>query len=100
MSDSGRQIGDCRHGNRRETCEECRGPAYRLKPLVWEKRTDFFVSYTVSGLLVVFANHWHSQKFSEGEMRECESFDHGKQLAEAWYRAKMLEALEEITPPP
>lgn len=66
---------------------------YTIKPLVWLDLDDESHASTVIGNLHVGNGHWWTHGFS---MADCDSNDHGKQLAWEWYVAKLGEALEPV----
>lgn len=76
-------------------------PAYRIKPLEWVKRGSAWrLSKTIFGTLEVISSAARCRFFWYTPDREweyeCDSIEGGKEKAEAWYRAKLLEALEEV----
>lgn len=84
------------------------GPLYRLRPLAWQLVRDdpeegvWWSAETVFGTVHVEQEpgrpaHWRycfDEYYDEGT-RHCESVEAGKAEAEAFYRARILPALEE-----
>ncbi len=74
---------------------------YRIKPLEWKSivRRGITVNCPVSdGWYTVYQTgdlfYWRWRYTSD---KKCNSIAHGKELAEAHYRARLLPALEEVT---
>lgn len=107
MRDSGRQIGDCKHGNIRETCRECvweyaqthrdTRPKYRIKRLEWENHNTLHVAYTSIGNFLVGKRGVDFCKNGIMESRDCTDLDDGKRVAQEWFEELMKEGLEVVT---
>jgi len=107
-SDSGRQIGDCKHGNTRETCRECewdrlermqaehvlsgKGPLYRIKRLTFTYAGGRVWCDTPVGRFYVEDRYVLARHSS----RLCTDLDDGKRVAQAWFEELMREGLEEV----
>jgi len=108
MRDSGRQIGDCKHGNIRETCRECvweyamthrdTRPRYRIKRLEWfdaDYPEGGVVAYTSLGYFYVFdGNVWTCRP--SRTIRKCTDLEDGKRVAQEWFDELMREGLEAV----
>ncbi len=78
-------------------------PTYRIKPLVWTHAVYTHSECESATTIVGYANIFHGGRNNSKVWletggschRQVDSLDHGKQLAEAWYRGKLLEALQE-----
>lgn len=101
MRDSGRQIGDCKHGNIRETCRECvweyamthrdTRPRYRIKRLEWKKGNNYASAETPFGR--IFAKKYIV--YLHAQFRDCANLEDGKRVAQEWFEELMREGLEQ-----
>lgn len=70
---------------------------YRIKPLVWREYAGGYIADTILGPLRVGRFSWgHAPAGPGGEWKDspCHSTRQGKTRAEAYYREKLLAALE------
>lgn len=72
---------------------------YRIRPLVWiERQPNNPAAQTILGAISIWrwgARWWWDFDGGAGATM-CNSLEHGKQLAEAFVLAKMMEFLEEF----
>lgn len=73
-------------------------PVYRIKPLAWVQSPIFTScsARSVFGPIVVMMVDDLYEWSCGPDSHSCDSIEGGKEKAEAWYRAKLLEALEEV----
>lgn len=81
-------------------------PVYRIKPLVWERfdrdgESWASTSTRILGNIRVYDGYWEycvDEYYDEGR-NDCTSIEDGIAKAEAWYRGRLMEALEEVSEP-
>lgn len=66
---------------------------YTIKPLEWRDTEVASHADTLFGRVWAGDTSWWKGSF---QMTFCESRDHGKELAWAWYKAKLGEALTRV----
>jgi hypothetical protein len=68
---------------------------YRIKPLEWEDRHGWQIASTVFGAILVTEQAIH---FEQQARRSEVAMDDKKRLAEAWYKERLLAALDLVEP--
>lgn len=77
-------------------------PVYRPKRLAWGKDIDgHYVAKTILGGSTIRPpsedGYWRVWDYNFRHLQRCESLEAAQAAAQAWYDARMIQGLEEVT---